>query len=329
MPDLFAIRKVAGILKIERLVAMLSVLASAERITVKDLADRFEVSKRTVFRDLETLSRSGVPIVSYPGIGGGVGVLAGYKVNKSILSAEEAGQICTGLQALKSIQADDAITNLIAKLVPGAQADVGSQSEYVIDLSSWFLDSRTAEKIAALRQAISGSHCLRLDYISMHSRMERIVEPHRLLFKQSHWYLYAFCRERREFRLFKLRRIASYEIMEETFAFKAIEPIKVGKSYGNDVFFPEQQEKKFAVILEYDLADEFFLTDRVDASLCKRVLRGETAAGEIRFAAADLKWVAEFVFSILDKVRVISPPELKSEIRQRLNKINKFYKDDI
>ncbi|MGL5270571.1 MAG: WYL domain-containing protein, partial [Selenomonadaceae bacterium] len=63
--------------------------------------------------------------------------------------------------------------------------------------------------------------------------------------------------------------------------------------------------------------------------LCKRALRGETAVGEIRFAAADLKWVAEFVVSILDKVRVISPPELKAEIKQRLNKINKFYKDDI
>jgi len=316
-------------LKIERLVAILSVLASVERITVKALADRFEVSKRTIFRDLETLSGSGVPIVSYPGIGGGVGILAGYKVNKSILSAEEAGKICTGLQALKSIQPDDAITNLIAKLVPEAQADASSQTDYVIDLSSWFLDSRTAEKISALRQAISGRLCLRLEYISVHSRSERIVEPHRLLFKQSNWYVYAFCRERKEFRLFKLRRMASYEIMEETFELKAMETIKVGKSYGNDAFFPGHQENKFDVILEYDLANEFFLTDRVDAFLCKRALRGETAVGEIRFAAADLKWVAEFVVSILDKVRVISPPELKAEIKQRLNKINKFYKDDI
>jgi predicted DNA-binding transcriptional regulator YafY len=316
-------------LKIERLVAILSILANVDRITAQELADRFEVSKRTILRDLDTLNGAGIPIISYPGIGGGVGVSEGYKINKHILSTSDLEKIFTGLSALNSIQQDHAITNLLAKLLPDMKEKTDFQSDYVIDLSSWFFDNMITKKIADIRQAIIQRNCICLEYISIHTRMERVIEPHRLVFKQSNWYVYAFCRERKEFRLFKVRRIASYKILDETFEFHAFEKIEVGKAYGNNVFCPSDQEKQFKIILEYDILNEFFLTDRVDASLCKRSLDGDASVGTICFSASELTWVADFVFGILDKVRVIAPAELKFEIKQRLNKINSLYKGDI
>ena len=73
-------------MKISRLLGILNVLVNKDRVTVKELAERFEVSKRTIFRDLDTLNEAGIPIVSYSGIGGVVSVIEGYKYNKSLFS---------------------------------------------------------------------------------------------------------------------------------------------------------------------------------------------------------------------------------------------------
>ena len=105
-------------MKIERLLGLLCILANTDKITVQELANRFEVSKRTILRDLDTLNCAGIPIVSYPGNGGGVAILASYKVNKKVLSTGDTEKIFTGLSALKSIDGDSSVTSLIAKLVP-------------------------------------------------------------------------------------------------------------------------------------------------------------------------------------------------------------------
>ena len=104
-------------MKVQRLLALLCVLADVEKITVQELADRFEVSKRTIFRDLEALSCAGIPIISYPGVGGGVSVIEGYKIGKQILSNDDVQKIFSALDGLRSIDRDSSINNL--KTCPG------------------------------------------------------------------------------------------------------------------------------------------------------------------------------------------------------------------
>ena len=159
--------------------------------------------------------------------------------------------------------------------------------------------------------------------------MVRTVEPHKLVFKQSKWYVYAFCRERNDFRLFKVSRIVSYEIMEELFQLRSVEKIEFDKNYGIELFSSKNQAEIFEVILEYDASDEFVLTDKIDASFFKRNIEDQANVGKICFEVSNLAWAAEMVFSFLDKVRVISPPELQEEIKRRLDKINSRYKGDI
>ena len=170
-------------MKVQRLLALLCVLADVEKITVQELADRFEVSKRTIFRDLEALSCAGIPIVSYPGVGGGVSVIEGYKIGKQILSNDDVQKIFSALDGLRSIDRDSSINNLIAKLVPENEEHMFTKSKYVISLSSWFSDNIIQKKIFSICDAIDNHRCISIEYISKTSHTMRIVEPHKLVFK--------------------------------------------------------------------------------------------------------------------------------------------------
>ncbi|WPC40296.1 YafY family protein [Clostridium sp. JS66] len=315
-------------MKIDRLLGILSVLANTDRITIQGLAERFEVSKRTIFRDLDTLNQSGVPVVAYSGIGGGVSLLEGYKLKNNILSKDDIKNIFTALNGLMSIDESNDLTNLMAKLIPEETSMVFSESDYVIDLSSWFQDSITQEKVSNLYKAIKNRKCIYLEYISKRSRRVRIIHPHKLVFKQAYWYLYAFCEDNQEFRLFKVSRIAAYKIMDASFNYKTVEKIDFKKDFGVGLFSSENQKPLFEVILEYDIINEFFLTDKIDAKFFHRMSSTEDK-GQIIFSVSDLEWTSNLIFSLQDKIKVIAPPELKEAVKIRIKRINELYKDDI
>ncbi|MDT8717756.1 YafY family transcriptional regulator [Clostridium sp. 19966] len=315
-------------MKIDRLLGILNILANIDRITIQQLAERFEVSKRTIFRDLDTLNQAGVPIVTYSGIGGGVAVSEGYKLKSSILSKNDIKNVFTALNGLMSIDESTDLTNLIAKLIPEETNIVFSESDYVIDLSSWFQDSITQKKVSALHKAIKNQNYICLEYISRRSHSSRIIQPHKLVFKQAYWYLYAFSEDDQEFRLFKLNRIVDFKIMNSRFTCKAIEEIVFKKDFGADLFSSQDPTALFEVILQYDFINEFFLTDKIDANFFQ-MIDDSNGKGNIRFFASNLEWVADLVFSLQDKVKVIAPLQLKEAIKIRIKRIQKLYKDDI
>lgn len=312
-------------MRIQRLLGILCVLANVEKITVQELADKFEVSKRTIFRDLESLNGAGIPIMSYLGTGGGISIVSGYKVDKRVLSTADAYKLYTALNGLKSIDGDTSVTNLIAKLVPGQENAVLSQSQYVINLSSWFSDSVIKEKMEVFRQAIYDRKCVCIEYISKQSRTKRIIDPHKLIFKQSDWYVYAFCHKRRAFRLFKLRRIAAYHVTSNLFEPHMINYIDLDADYANDLFSTQYSSGSVRVILEYNLEDEFFLTQKIDATFLKKELDQSSQMGQICFYTTDLSAICDLVFGLLDKVKVVSPPELLDMVKCKLNTIKDFY----
>ena len=314
-------------MKIDRLLGILNILVNTDRITIKELAERFEVSKRTVFRDLDTLNKSGIPIVTYSGIGGGVSVVEGYKHKKSIFSRNDIKNIFTALSGLMSINRNNDLVNLMAKIIPEETETMYSESDYLIDLSSWFQDSITQKRVTDLHEAIENHKCICIEYISKSSRKMRTIQPYKLVFKQSYWYLYAFCEDNQEFRLFKVNRIANYKIMDASFNCKEVEKIDFRKDFGAGLFSSQDSTSLFEVILEYDVTNEFFLTDNIDAKFFHRI-NSAKEKGQIKFFASNLEWVTNLVFSLQDKVKVISPLTLKEAIKTRINKINSLYKDD-
>lgn len=323
-------------MKTDRLLALLSILSETDRITVRELSSRLEVSRRTIFRDLESLGCAGIPVFSFIGPGGGVSILDSYKLKYKVLSTDDKEKIYTALRGLRSIDNDSSVTHLIAKLVPEQESAVFSQSDCVIDLSSWFDDSIIHKKISFLRSAIQTRSLVRMEYVSRSSRGERIIEPHKLVFKQSCWYIYGYCRRKNAFRLFRLSRIASLETLDESFTPRSFASIPFPQGCGADFCHGEGESsphKKspvppYQVRLEYHISDEFELTKTFDATYFQRSPDSSSHLGHICFQTWDLDFAEKLVFGLLDKVRVISPPQLSQQIRCRLEKIIPLYKGD-
>ena len=153
---------------------------------------------------MDTLNQSGIPIVTYSGIGGGVSVVEGYKYKKSIFTRNDIKNIFTALSGLMSINRNNDLINLMAKIMPEETKTMFAESDYLIDLSSWFQDSITQEKIIDLHKAIENHKCVYLEYISKNSRRKRTVHPYKLVFKQSYWYLKAILLKIRGVNVMKL-----------------------------------------------------------------------------------------------------------------------------
>ncbi|BBC57152.1 MAG: helix-turn-helix transcriptional regulator [Streptococcus mutans] len=306
-------------MKLERLLAILSLLSDRNRITAKELAEKFEVSKRTIYRDLESLNQAGIPIVSYAGRDGGFSLMKNYQIDKRILSKADTKNLYSALKGLQSIKQQPELIALIAKLLPEEKSN--PLADYDINFSSWYADSLIQKKIKILQKAIEERICVLLDYISSSGRRKRKIEPYQLVFKDSAWYLHAFCHKRQAFRLFKLRRMASLTLLEEKFTGRPY-PALTLKSTAYSDFSLEPVEGYDKVVLTYHPEDAFAITKVMDAS----ILAASEKEGMVTFYTSNLAMACDLVFQLLTKVSVLAPIELQQLVEKKLDKIKSFYK---
>lgn len=175
-------------MKIDRLIGILSILLQQEKVTAPYLAEKFEVSKRTINRDIDDLCKAGIPLVTTLGQGGGVSIMEGYRIDRTVLSSAEMQAILAGLRSL----------------------------HIVIDLASWYKSS-LAPKIKQIQNAIESARYLRFHYYSPRKEGGKRVEPYLLVFQWSSWYIWGYCTEQEDYQMFKLNRIADLAVDEEHF----------------------------------------------------------------------------------------------------------------
>ena len=193
-------------MKMERLIGILSILLQREKVTAPELAEQFEVSRRTIQRDIEALGRAGIPISTAQGAGGGISIMEGYRVDRTVLTAPEMGAILAGLRSLDSVSGTRRYTQLMEKLSAGAATLVPGGTHMLIDLSSWYKTS-LPPKIELIQGAIEQHRTIRFAYFSPKGESERTIEPYYLVFHWSTWYVWGWCRTREDFRLFKRNRM--------------------------------------------------------------------------------------------------------------------------
>ena len=204
-------------MKLDRLVGILSILLQREQVTAPQLAEKFEVSVRTILRDLDALSQAGIPIVTRQGSGGGISILEGYKLDRTLLTNREMQDILAGLRSLDSVNGTNRYQCLMEKLSAGSSELMAGDTMILIDLSSWDKNGLTA-KIEQIRRAIEAAHKVQFRYYGPKGESERVVEPYYLLFRWSSWYLWGWCTQRQDWRLFKLNRMGQLAETEQTFA---------------------------------------------------------------------------------------------------------------
>ena len=193
-------------MKIDRLIGILSLLLQHDNLTAPILAEKFEVSKRTIQRDIESLCCAGIPIVTRQGVNGGISIMNGYKMDKTLLTTKEMQSILTGLKGLDSISGGKTYEQLIDKLSMTDDEVLHSNEYIMIDLSSWY-KSTLAPKIELIQTAIGKQEMIEFLYYSHSGESKRRVHPYRLIFKWASWYVWGYCESKREFRLFKLNRM--------------------------------------------------------------------------------------------------------------------------
>jgi len=193
-------------MKLDRLVGILSILLQKEQVTAPRLAEKFEVSVRTILRDLDALSRAGIPIVTRQGSGGGISILEGYKLDCTVLTSREMQDILTGLRSLDSVNDTNRYQCLMEKLSAGSSDWLEGSASVLIDLSEWDKKSLTP-KIELIRGAIEAGRELSFCYYGPRGESERLIEPYYLLFRWSSWYVWGWCTQRQDWRLFKLNRM--------------------------------------------------------------------------------------------------------------------------
>lgn len=308
-------------MKVERLLKLLFYLLNNKRIKINDLSDYLGVSRRTIFRDLDTLTLAGFPIVTHQGHGGGVELMEGYKFNKSILSEADISNILVALNSLKNLGDNQKLEYLINKIVPQDHESSLYDSDIYIDLSSWFAKDDSQELLLDIRKAIKDNSFIQIDYHSASSYSQRVIEPYKLIFKYDDWYLLAYCMERSAFRIFKLNRISDYLVLQKHFIPKSITERDVNIALPKRKFSPSTDNQKYTVILEFDLKDKEFLISVLGA----RDISEKGKKGIITFETYSLDWTEHNIISLEDKVKVIEPVKLKHRIIKKIKRMTQIY----
>ena len=302
-------------MKLDRMLGIVHTLANTERLTAQALADRFEVSKRTIHRDIDAICMAGIPVVAYPGGNGGIGLAPGYRLDKKALTDLELRSILTGLQSLESVGFESESRHLRSMLAPMDSNRPASAPDLHIDLASHYKE-RLAPAIRTLRDAIANRTVLRLVYLSGRGTTERLFEPYHIAFRWSAWYVAGWCRLRNAFRMFRINRIVSLRRTEETYTIRELPPAAMDP---DRMFAGENMET--AVMLVHPDA-EFKLLDEFGPDSYE-----QDASGWLRFSFpyVNREWMLGFVFSLADKARVLAPESLVQTVSERAMAMVRLY----
>jgi predicted DNA-binding transcriptional regulator YafY len=210
-------------MKIDRLISIIMVLLERKKVSAAKLAEMFEVTPRTIYRDVETINSAGIPITTYPGVNGGIGIIEEYKIDKKLFTTSDIATLLMGLGSISGAMTNEEITNTIAKikgLVSEEQIrDIELKSNQItVDLTPWIGNKNMQLNLEKIKKALNEKRFLFFEYSNYAGKKSnRKIEPYRLVLKESNWYLQGYCDSRHDFRTFKLSRISALQILEDTF----------------------------------------------------------------------------------------------------------------
>ncbi len=291
-----------------RLFEIVYILMHKKKVTAKELANKFEVSTRTIYRDIETLSGANIPIYASKGKDGGIGILDEYVLNKTILSEEEQNQILFALQGMKKIKGQDE-EDILERLSILFNKKINDWLK--IDFSSW--SNIQEEQFDIIKCAILNKQLIQFTYYnSKGEESRRIVEPLQIWFKDKSWYLISYCRNKEDYRIFKIARIKEIKTLQEHFKRELPK---------------EQKEEKYnfkKILLELEISKE--MAYRVyDEFENNEISKKENGNFIVKVESAENEWVYGYILSFGEHIKVIAPNRAKNIIKDKLEKTLKNY----
>lgn len=292
-----------------RLFRILYYILEKGKVTANELSEKFEVSVRTIYRDIDVISSAGIPIYATQGKGGGIEIADDFVLKKSLLSEKEQEQILVALKGLEGINKQYE-NELLTKL--SAFFKIKNTNWIEVDFTNWQKDNEYDELFNDIKSAIINKNIISFKYFSSNEKeTSREVKPIRLLFKGWDWYVYTFCLLRNEFRYFKLSRIRDLKILDENFE----------DSYEDVVLIKEMEYKETVrVKLKFDRKVAFRVYDEM----------GDIKEDEEGNLYAEIELpndynLYNYIFSFGESVEVLEPIEIRNKIRDMINKMSKIY----
>lgn len=298
-------------MKIDRLIGIITTLQQKKTVTAPYLAEKFEVSRRTINRDIEDICKAGIPIVTTQGANGGISIMEGFSLDTTIFTEQELSAIFTGLKSLDSVSYSDSAEKLAQKI--GGSSAIRLADNMIIDLSSFYKDDLAA-KIDQIKQAITEAKCITFHYCYNKGEADKQIEPYLIVFKWSDWYVFGFCKERKDFRMYKLRRLWDLQITDELFIMRDIPEDKkqFGSHMTDDYIIPAIYDPS----VKYRLVEEYghnSFTETEDGKLYTE------------WGFTTQKGAVEWFLSFGDKVKVLGPSEMVEIMKSTLDSIKNLY----
>lgn len=291
-----------------RLFKIVYYLLDKGQATAPELAERFEVSVRTIYRDIDALSEAGIPVYTEAGRNGGIRLMNNFVLDKAVLSEEEKREILTALQSINFTQNNSSRT--LQKL--SAIFHLRSEDWLEVDFSRWGNKGTDNEKFELLKKAVIHRKCVKITYANSYGAIhERIVWPLKMSYKSMSWYLKAYCTKKQDYRIFKLTRIIDLEVLADSF---------------HKSSFPESDEASgqacntivlcFPENMSYRVYDEFDKT---------RISKNENGDLIVSVEMPEDEWLTGYLLSFGDQVDIIEPVYLREIVARQAKKIYEKY----
>lgn len=306
-------------MKYETMIKIMMLLLTKRKLTASQIADRYGISTRSVYRYVEELNVCGVPVDVTRGRYGGIYVADTFRLPTGYLTRGEYSAAINALNAMASQVTDENIISALEKLQRQQKSEKRELSvcgNIIVDGGTWGGGKKFSEKMRVCESAVNDKACLLIDYISRggeHSK--RVIDPHVLIFKQNVWYVYAFCHTKQTFRTFKIGRIKSASFTGEKFARREFTRDEIDL----DFYYPSENFADVTLeINKSSLADieEWLGIDNIEP-------RGNSFFA--RMALPDDGGLVNKILSFGGAVKVLEPAELKEKVASAARKIAEEY----
>lgn len=301
-------------MQISRLFEMVYLLMNQKSMTAKELAVRFEVSVRTVLRDVETLAAAGIPIYATRGKGGGISLMEGYVLNKSLISKAEQREILFALKGLAAVQNEDA-EKVLLKLQRFFNAAEMNWIE--VDFSRWGGGAKDRQKFETIKNGILQKTAIAFLYSDSYGKTgKKRVYPLKLVFKTRAWYLRAYAPEKEDYRTYRITRMREVQALEESFEDKAFSPSPV-EAEAYDTQSLMKVKLHFLSDVTYRVYDEFDERD---------IVKNEDGSFEVTTWLPDDGWLYGYILSFGAGITVLEPKKVREELLRYTEEIVSKYK---
>ena len=307
-------------MKIDRIISIILTLLQEDRVSSKKLAETYEVSQRTIFRDLETINSAGVPIVTFTGVNGGAEILKEFKIEKGFFNEKDLTHILLGLSSISTIS-DKELVNTISKIksfIPKEKTkEVERKSTQIsVDLKSWNGNKVLYQNLDLIKNAFNEYKLVSFRYVDKDGKLsDRTVEPYQLILKDGIWYLKGFCLEKFDFRTFKILRIKSLVIKEEIF--KPRDFILEDLSGDNWI-----EKHIFPIKIEIDESILDRILERCDEEAIEKLDNGNYI---VDFPFVDDDYAFDVLLSYGNKCKCLEPQWVKDKYLKKLREILEKY----